>query len=70
VQAGNTYFINYDKVEIYTKKVVDNLKINLPLADTLKKQLELSFAKHFDLVTAHFFCDGYERTSRMLMKFV
>ena len=70
VSAGGSYFINYDKVESYTKRLVERLNENLPLLPTTEEQLKLSFTAHFDLVSIHPFYDGNGRTSRLLMNFI
>ena len=70
VQAGNTYFVNYDKVVSYTKELVKKINEKIEQKLPLKEQLELSFSAHFDLVTIHPFYDGNGRTSRLLMNYL
>lgn len=70
VSAGGTYFINYDKVESYTKKLVDHLQKEMPEKKSITEATELAFAAHFDLVTIHPFYDGNGRTSRLLMNYI
>jgi Fic family protein len=70
VSAGGSYFINFEKVEPYTKKLVSELNKNLLKAKTVDEKLQLSFAAHFDLVSIHPFYDGNGRTSRLLMNFI
>lgn len=70
VSAGGSYFIAYDKVPDYTKRLSDNLCEQLQKADTVPAQLRLSFVAHFDLVSIHPFYDGNGRTSRLLMNFI
>ena len=42
----------------------------MPVATTLRKQLELAFEAHQRLVSIHPFNDGNGRTSRLLMDYV
>ncbi len=70
VSAGGSYFINYDKVEPYTKKLVEHLQKAMSGEKTRMKATELSFAAHFDLVSIHPFYDGNGRTSRLLMNYI
>lgn len=70
VSVGNTYPVNYDKVERLLISL--SAKINEGL-DTLTDDLErlnLSFDAHFDLVTLHPFYDGNGRTSRLFMNYL
>jgi Fic family protein len=70
VSAGNSYFVNYDKVE----KLVINLceKVNNKFANinSVEEKLNLSFDAHFELVSIHPFYDGNGRTSRLLMNYL
>ncbi len=72
VSAGETYFVNYDKVERLVKELCD--KLNTRLASTNSRleldKLEASFFAHFHLVTIHPFYDGNGRTSRLLMNYI
>lgn len=70
VSAGNSYFINYDKVIPYTTKLAEKISGKLQEKLSVSEQLELSFAAHFDLVTIHTFYHGNGRTSRLLMNFI
>jgi Fic family protein len=70
VQAGNTYFVNYDKVIPYTASLAERLQTQMKGRLTIKQQIELSFSAHFDLVAIHPFYDGNGRTSRLLMNFI
>lgn len=67
VSAGDTYFINYDKVKPYMKKFINSLNEKLNQVKNEKEMMELSFSAHFDLVSIHPFYDGNGRTSRLLM---
>ena len=67
VSAGGTYFVNFDKLEPYTKKLVENLNREMSSSKFQVKAAELSFAAYFDLVTIHPFYEGNGRTSRLLM---
>lgn len=70
VSAGNSYFVNYDKVPGLTEKLCSRLNEAIANADALQKQLDTSFIAHFDLVSIHPFYDGNGRTSRLLMNFI
>lgn len=70
VRAGNTIFMNYQKVEPALHQLVKDLKENFSLQKTIKDQLELSFYAHYELVNIHPFLDGNGRTARLLMNFV
>lgn len=70
VRAGDSYFVNYDKVETYTKKLADHLRSEMTLPKATMKAIELANAAHFDLVSIHPFYDGNGRTSRLLMNYI
>ncbi len=70
VRAGNSYFVNYDKVPGLVNKLCEVLTNKMQLAHEAQEQLFLSFDAHFDLVTIHPFYDGNGRTSRLLMNFI
>lgn len=70
VSAGGSYFLSFDKVPEYTRRLADHLCEQLEMADTSITQLRLSFLAHFDLVSIHPFYDGNGRTSRLLMNFI
>lgn len=70
VSAGGSYFVNYDKVEPYTKQLVEHLQEEMTSSKTVLEATELSFAAHFDLVSIHPFYDGNGRTSRLLMNYI
>lgn len=70
VSAGGSYFVNYDKVEAYTKRLVEHLQKEMRGERSILDATELAFAAHFDLVTIHPFYDGNGRASRLLMNYV
>jgi Fic family protein len=70
VRAGETYFVNYDKVIPYTNELVKSLNRKIKTVRTDEEKLELAFTAHFDMVTIHPFYDGNGRTSRLLMNFI
>lgn len=70
VSVGNSYPVNYDKVERLLAKLSDQLNQALANPGNPLAMLELSFDAHFDLVTVHPFYDGNGRTSRLLMNYL
>ncbi len=70
VQAGSTYFVNYDKVIPYTNALTEKLREQMDKPMDTLEQLDLSFSAHFDLVTIRPFYDGNGRTSRLLMNYI
>jgi Fic family protein len=70
VRAGESYFVNYDKVIPYTTELVKSLNKKIKIVKTDVEKLELAFTAHFDLVSIHPFYDGNGRTSRLLMNFI
>jgi Fic family protein len=70
VCAGDSYFIDYDKVEPYTKRLVENLQKDMAGKKSVLEATELAFTAHFDLAAIHPFYDGNGRTSRLLMNYV
>lgn len=70
VSEGNSYFVNYDKVQRLLNSLCDELNEALSVASNTLDLLNLSFDAHFDLVTVHPFYDGNGRTSRLLMNYL
>jgi Fic family protein len=50
--------------------LVGELRERMPMAATLREQLELAFEAHQRLVSIHPFNDGHGRISRLLMNYV
>lgn len=68
VSAGNSYFVNFDKVPNLVKVLCE--KIERAKKESVLDQLSLSFDAHFDLVSIHPFYDGNGRTGRLLMNYL
>ena len=69
VRAGNTSFMNYQKVIPALDALCDELNKKMHLTQTIS-QIELSFFAHYELVNIHPFLDGNGRTARLLMNFI
>jgi Fic family protein len=67
---GATSFPNAQKVGQLVEHLMQQLREQLPLAQTLPEQLTLSFDAHQQLVSIHPFNDGNGRTARLLMSYV
>ncbi len=70
VSAGNSYFVNYDKVEPLVNSLCEALKKRLKDNENLIQHIDCCFDAHFDLVSIHPFYDGNGRTSRLLMNYL
>jgi Fic family protein len=70
VRAGNSYFVNYDKVPALVENLCSSINQKLNTSLSITEALNLSFDAHFDLVSIHPFYDGNGRTSRLLMNYV
>lgn len=70
VRAGNTSFMNFQKVPSAMENLVKNLNEFFPTQQTLEEKLMLSFYAHYELVNIHPFLDGNGRTARLLMNFI
>lgn len=70
VSVGNSYPVNYDKVEPLLTNLCNRLTEALSNPGNALDMLNLSFDAHFDLVTVHPFYDGNGRTSRLLMNYI
>jgi Fic family protein len=68
--VGATSFPNAQKVPALVAALVGELRERMPVAATLREQLELAFEAHQRLVSIHPFNDGNGRTSRLLMNYV
>ena len=70
VSAGNSYFVNYDKVEMLVKNLCEAIENKIKTVKTIEEKLDICFDAHFDLVSIHPFYDGNGRTSRLLMNYL
>lgn len=70
VSAGNSYFVNYDKVESLVKRLCEALQKQLKDAKTILECIDCCSDAHFDLVSIHPFYDGNGGTSRLLMNYL
>lgn len=70
VSVGNSYPVNYDKVDRLLTILSNQLNEALSKPGNTLNMLNLSFDAHFDLVTVHPFYDGNGRTSRLLMNYL
>ena len=68
--VGASSFPNAQKVPALVAALTGDLRERLPVATTLRAQLELAFEAHQRLVSIHPFNDGNGRTSRLLMNYV
>jgi Fic family protein len=70
VQAGNTYFPNYNKVLSLSNDMTGKMREFMKKPLKQSEQINLSFDAHYNLVNIHPWYDGNGRTSRLLMNYV
>ena len=68
--VGASSFPNAQKVPALVAALSGELRERMPVATTLREQLELAFEAHQRLASIHPFNDGNGRTSRLLMNYV
>ena len=70
VTAGDTFFVNYQKVPKMLDDLCNVIQTKIVEASSIKEVIQLSFDAHYYLVSIHPFADGNGRTSRLLMNFI
>lgn len=70
VTAGDSYFVNYEKVPAMLKELCETIQSKIKNINSVKDILQLSFDAHYYLVSIHPFADGNGRTSRLLMNYI
>lgn len=70
VQAGSTYFPNYNKVVHLLDDMIGKMRDLMKKPLKQSEQVNLSFDAHYNLVNIHPWYDGNGRTSRLLMNYV
>ncbi len=70
VSAGDTYFVNYDKVVPMVDDLCKQLQQRISEVKELDDIYNLSFDAHFYLVSIHPWFDGNGRSSRLLMNYI
>jgi Fic family protein len=68
--VGASSFPNTQKVPTLVAALTSDLRERMPVATTLREQLELAFEAHQRLVSIYPFNDGNGRTVRLLMNYV
>jgi Fic family protein len=70
VQAGSTYFPNYNKVLPLLNDMLGKIKDLMKKPLNQSEQINLSFDAHYNLVNIHPWYEGNGRTSRLLMNYL